>query len=306
MSFPLLRLPLLASINVIKNISVTQITNLIHTSSKVHRLVKISKYPVQLYVGPNSIRLKHPMNPEKLRVLIVGRSQLEGDQKPIRFLQNQNQGVFTEWNDEMEGYRRIIDYLVGNFTVKCISFEMIRYDFGEFVEYVEYSKSRGIKFDKVCIWDSRGKEGIAERVLSACSKASKLDVRLNFTPNFTFNGFHEFKMDKLDIFLMGSEWFTVDHMCDLMNCSEVIIKNLMYWKAVDFNKFLKFWIQSDGRLRTVYLIACYSKFNPEIVMNGINNIELERNRTFQIQKDNGLKAEVTVTNFLFSLHVIES
>ncbi|CAL2039555.1 unnamed protein product [Caenorhabditis brenneri] len=306
MPFPLLRLPLLASINVIKNISVTQIINLIQTSSKVQYLVKISKYPVQLYVGPNSITLKHPMNQETLRVLIVGRSQLERNQKPIRFLQNKKQGVYTEWNSEMEGYRRIIDFLVENFTVKCIFFGMMRYDFGEFVEYVEYSKSRGIEFGKVCIWDSSGKEGMAERVLSACSDASELDVRLNFTRNFTFNRFHEFKMDRLDILLLGFEWFTVDHMCDLINCSEVIIKNLMYWKAVDFNKFLKFWIQSTGRLRTVCLFAWYSDFNSEIAMNGINNIELDRNTTFQIQRDNGLKAEVMFSCHQFTLNVIDA
>ncbi|CAL2039552.1 unnamed protein product [Caenorhabditis brenneri] len=307
MPFPFLRLPLLASINVIKNISVTQIINLIYTSSKVQELVKISKYPVQLDVCPKSITLEHPMNPEKLEVLIVVRSELEEHQKQIMFQQNHEQGVFTEWNDEMEGYRRIIDFLVQNFTVKCFSFKKRDYDSEVLLEYLEYPKSHGIKLDKVCIWEGSKNEQLVDRMLSACSEASEFKLMLDCDRNFTFNGFHEFKMDTFDFFLSCvGQWFTADHMCALINCSEVIVKHFIRWKAVDFNKFLKFWIQSTGRLRAVYLNACYSEFNPELAMNGINNIELERNTTFQIQRDNGMKARVMFSNALFFLQVIET
>ncbi|CAL2039554.1 unnamed protein product [Caenorhabditis brenneri] len=306
MPFPLLRLPLLASINVIKNFSVTQIINLIQTFSKVQQLVKISKYPVRLYVCPESITLKNPMNPDKLEVLIVVHSGIKEHQEQIRFQKIHEQEVFTEWDDEMEGYKRIIEFLVENFTVKCISFKKRDNHCERFLEYLEYSKSRGIKFDKVIVWDRSWKDGMADRLFSVCSNASEVELLLKSTRNFTFNGFHELRMNRLVLFLMGFEWFTVDHMCDLMNCSEVIVRNLTHWKAVDFNKLLKFWIQSTGRLRTVDLHSCDSVLNPEIVMNGIKKIKLDRNTTFQIQRDNGLKARVTVENFSFCLNVIDA
>lgn len=252
-------------------------------------------------------------------MLIVEHFPVQEQNEHIRFLQNQEQEVLTFWENEMEGYRRIIDFLVGNFTVQCISFEKREYhyedyeddeyyeDYEVFLEYLEYSKSRGIKFDKVHISEGSWREGMAERMLSACSGASELDLMLKTDQNFTFNGFHEFKMDKFEVFLIGGQWFSVDHMCALINCSEVIVKNLSsHWDAVHFNQFLKFWLRSTGRLRTVDMNGYNSESDPEMWMNGINHIKLNQDSTFQIQRDDGMKAKVEFSSYSFSLNVIDA
>ncbi|CAL2030594.1 unnamed protein product [Caenorhabditis brenneri] len=123
---------------------------------------------------------------------------------------------------------------------------------------------------------------------------------------FEFNGFNQYKMDvfRLTILSYSFDLFTVDYMCSLLNCLKVEV-SMLKWSDEDFNRLLKFWMGSNGRLRSVVLFN-NKKMRSDIVMREINRRELIPNEAFEIRRNDGLKAKVTLDRKIFYLEVINT
>ncbi|CAL2030598.1 unnamed protein product [Caenorhabditis brenneri] len=248
MTIPLLRLPLLASIEVIKNIDVKYIITLIQLSTRAKTLVKLSKVPIELTVFPSSIQFRELADQEMLETAF-------------------------------------------SYISLC---------------FMEHAKSVGLKLATARVLIGGANPGVYRSLLKICSNASQLLVHFRTDEPFTFSGFNEYRTHKCRFApkIRGYNWFTIDHMCALVNCSEVSVEGLN-WSNEHYNRFLKFWMASDGNLKCWKLWTYRASIIPRVVMEGINKRELGHH-TYEIQRVDGVKAEVLLSFSICTLKVIDA
>ncbi|CAL2030577.1 unnamed protein product [Caenorhabditis brenneri] len=304
MSFPLLRLPLVSSTNVINSIDVENFVNLIRTSTRMKNLVKYSRVPIELYLYSDNFFLFNKLSDSSIYAVMKifeARSSVE-DQGNVPFKRL--------WETDLEGYQRMMDDFVDIFRVKSINVSRRRFLPDMSIQYLEYAMKLGLKLKEVQVSIDGGNFDDNRKVLSACAHASKVYVTSFECPeSFTFEGFHEYAMDYFELeFDERCEWFTLDHLCALVNCSSVRIRNI---KLSDegLNMFLKHWIAGAGRMETLIVeLYCpddHESINPETVLDGIPGKEIEGDEHFEIERSDGVKARVKCQDRIFSLKVVE-
>ncbi|CAL2030578.1 unnamed protein product [Caenorhabditis brenneri] len=310
MSFPLLRLPLLASINVIKNIDVGDFVPLIRTSTRMRNLIKYSRVPIELNVyGDNSIvfkKLSDPSETKQVQIFVRNLSVEHQGNVPFKPFVRQR----PSWETDLEGYQRMMDDFVDIFRVKSFNVYIRRFLPDMSIQYLEYAMRLGLKFMKAQVSIDGANVEDSQKVLSACVQASKVYVTSYGCPEFfSFEGFHEYEMDYFDLDLDGRfDWFTLDHLCALVNCSSVKIVN-MKLSDEGLNMFLKHWIAGAGRMETLivhlYRPDDHVPINPQTVLDGIPRKEIERDESFEIERSGGVKARVRCQRRSFSLKVVK-
>lgn len=312
MTFPLSRLPLLASAIVVKHLDVRLLLPLVQMSTRIKNVVKFSRVHIKLSVWPYSIQFVKLIDPGNFVGLqFIVRSKTGQNLKTIPFQPVFSRDLNTRREDEMKGYRRMIDDFVGIFVVESVSFQMATASSYTSCNFLEYAKKSGLKFSEVhAKFIGENNERVFQRLLKVCFYASDLRVYfLNSLENFKFDGLNNHKMETLRVVGAGenTNWFTVDYLCFLIKCTLVEV-NRLRWQNEDFNKFLRFWMASDGRVKSVTLQTSMdlASINPQVVMNGIDNRELIRNETFEIQRADGIKAKVTFDDHIFTFEVIYS
>ncbi|CAL2050998.1 unnamed protein product [Caenorhabditis brenneri] len=309
MPIPLLRLPLLASIPILKDLSIIDLTNLLQLSKRTQQLVKFTKTHIKLEVSRDSFQFEMIDDPVKVvNVSFNSRNVSAPNERMLPFKPVLNQTSRTRREHAIEEYKRMMDNFVDIFIVDLVSFKLKNATFQSAFCFIEYARRIGLKFGHAEIEILRDKNEDYQKLLAVCSDASELSVDVNSRRNFMFDGFNQFKMDYFLIrcFGVGSlNWFTVDNMCDLVNCSRLGI-SLLNWGNEDFNEFLKFWVASDGRLNW-FSFSNAHYINSRVVLDGIHNIERELNEVrevFEIERSNGIRAKVTYERLGFRLTVI--
>ncbi|CAL2030591.1 unnamed protein product [Caenorhabditis brenneri] len=304
MPIPLLRLPLLASIKVIQNTDVKYLITLIQLSTRAKTLVKLSKVQIVLTVLQSSIQFQKLAGQgmvERLELFVPSENPTE-----IPFKQPCQQKSDTKIQYQFRAYKKVLDDFLEFFEVCSVSFYLESACSYTSCRYMEYAKDLGLKFStaRVVIGGANGK--IYQSLLELCSGASQLLVLFDTEENFTFQGFNEYRTRYFRIAPRerGLNWFTVDHMCALVNCSEVFVTDLN-WSNEDYNRFLKFWMASDGNLKSWKLWAYRLCIVPWFVMDGINHRELGHH-TYEIQRVDGVKAEVVLSFSTCTLKVIDA
>ncbi|CAL2030595.1 unnamed protein product [Caenorhabditis brenneri] len=269
MHIPLLRLPVLASIVVIKQIDVKYFITLLQLSRRSYRLVKLSKVHINLHVFKSRLEFEKEANPgirDDYKFLVQS-------ENPV-FQPPNHQEFITVIQYEIAAYQKIIDDFMNIFVVKSVSFDLEAACSYNSCCYLEYAKSLGLKFTSVTFEIDSYNTLVHQRLLTIGSHASKLTVMFDTDESFEFNGFHEYKMDKFRFFnyYRNINWFTVDHLCSLVDCTEFEGSHIN-WESEDFNKFLEFWMASDTKLKSVILWN-HSIIEPEIVLEGIHDEEI--------------------------------
>ncbi|CAL2030584.1 unnamed protein product [Caenorhabditis brenneri] len=286
MTFPLLRLPLLASTEVIKNIGVEELLLLIQCSFKTRNLVKLSKIPIRLGFHNSLITVQNSDSFASLyQMLSIEKAVYVG----------RNQRIYRQ--DESQ----LIDFFMDIFVVKSISFHKC-FNFN----LMEQAKNLGLKFEEVNQTFYYEHTDFAGRFLNICSAASVLKVNFYCAKGFKFDGFHDFTVGTFNLSILSdSSWFKLDHLCSLINCSHVTIQKVDL-TSEDLNKYLKFWMNSAGKLRSITLNLSNEFFiDAGDLMDGIDYRELGQNNTFEIRRDDGVKAKVICGNLRFCLKVID-
>ncbi|CAL2030579.1 unnamed protein product [Caenorhabditis brenneri] len=293
MSFPLLRLPLVASTNVINSNDVGDFVPLIRTSTRMRNLVKYSRVTIELNVyGDNCIVFKKLSDPsETKQVQIFVRNLSVEDQGNVPFKPFARQRPYM-WETDLEGYRRMMDDFFDIFVVESANVYLRRLLPDISIQYLEYAMKFGLKLEKVQV-SIVGNLNDNRKVLSACAQASKVYVTSYGCPEiFSFEGFHEYSMEYFDLRMHYCiEWFTVDHLCALVNCSNVRIYYVKISDA-DLNKFLKHWLAGAGKIKTLIVELYQKSINPQTVLDGIPRKEIEGYESFEIERADGVKARV--------------
>ncbi|CAL2030820.1 unnamed protein product [Caenorhabditis brenneri] len=292
MSFPLLRLPLLASITVIKNLDVYLIIYLTRiSSSKIRRLVKISKVRIKLTVYPYDVLFEKIADPgEYLSSPFFLISKRAVTLRKIPF-----EPIYIcdkDWiSRREEGYRRIINDFNNFFIVQTLQFHLK--SASVCYKNLEYAKSIGLQPTTIETMLIGANEEVYQRILTSCSHVTELRVHL--FEDFPFDGFSEYTVDDFRLYIPGQNinWFTVDHMCALINCRSVLVYHIN-WESEDFNKFLRFWMVSNGRLQSVTLWGKWSPTpdNLQVLLDKIDNRKIIENEKFEVQRVDGVKAHV--------------
>ncbi|CAL2030580.1 unnamed protein product [Caenorhabditis brenneri] len=308
MSFPLLRLPLLASTNAINSIDVENFVNLIRASARMRNLVKYSRVPIELTVnGDFSIKFNKLSDPNKTKLVpfFVKRLSIE-DQGNISFKPFARQRP-SMWETDLEGYRRMMDDFISIFRVTSVDFDLRATHPDISIQYLEYAMKFGLKLEKVQVSIVGDNLNDNRKVLSACAHASKVYVTSYGCPGiFCFEGFHEYAMNCFELRMHYCiEWFTVDHLCALINCSNV---RIYYVKLsdTDLNKFLRHWLAGTGKIKTLIVELYQESINPQTVLDGIPRKEIERDEHFEIERSDGVKARVRCQGRSFFLTDLES
>nr|ACI49135.1 hypothetical protein Cbre_JD17.001 [Caenorhabditis brenneri] len=206
-----------------------------------------------------------------------------------------------------------MDDFVDIFRVKSVDFDL-ELAGGIGLQFLEYAIRLGLKFKKVQVSIDGDNLDDNRKVLSACAQASEVHVTSYDCPeSFRFESFHEYAMDYFELEVdKRCEWFTLDHLCALVNCSNVRIYYVKLSDA-DLNKFLKHWIARAGKMKTLVVDLAYPEdimnievINAQIVMNGIPRKEIEsadNGSKFEIERSNGVKAFVTCGCLSFTMEL---
>ncbi|CAL2030596.1 unnamed protein product [Caenorhabditis brenneri] len=309
MSFPLLRLPLLASINVIKNIDVEDLINIIRTSRRMKNLVKSSRIYIHLNVISNYyIEFKKLSDPWKTdRVELSVEPSSTEIMTPFEPFVRQKSWIRNEEN--LEGYRRIMDDFLDIFRVKSADFDMRSTHSNFSIQYLDYALSRGLKFKEVQFFlHGEDDADSSRKVLEAGAHATELHV-VSYTENPVFDAFRGYSMDNFELTIhrkRGS--FTIDHLFALANCSNVIIR-YTYLSDHDLNRFMKFWISGAGNLKSLVIVIEWTedrlKINAQDVMDGIPSTEIKQGENFEIERFDGTKALIWCQGVMFILGDID-
>lgn len=318
MPFPLRRLPFLASINVIKNVDVKDLINFIHMSTKMKNLVKISKVHVHLDVlADNSIGFRKLSDPDRTQrvQLFLKPSSMEKPRKNTPFVPVIRRKSKFICEENLEGYLRMMDDFVDIFVVISADFDLGPVSSDLSIQYLEYAMSHGIEFKKVQVDISYENSVNCDRkILEACTRASDLSIRSYGCLSEEYSVLDRFRQYKMDVFEWtidkNFEWFTLDHLFALINCSHVRIYGANLSDA-DFNKFLKHWMIGIGNMETLYVGLDWTDdrmdnmIDGEIVMDGIPRKELRRGEKFEVERVDGVKATVCCLGLKFSIGDID-
>ncbi|CAL2030592.1 unnamed protein product [Caenorhabditis brenneri] len=238
MTFPLLRLPLLASTRIIKYIDVGCLIPLIQLSKNSKNLVKLSKVHIKLTVFQSSIQFKKLARQDgELECVDLS----EKTPKNLPFEPPCHLKFETKMQYQIGAYKKVLDDFVEFFKVCSVSFDLETACSYTSLCFMEYAKNLGLRLRtvRVVIGGANGK--VYQSLLKLCSNASQLLVLYDTHENFKFDGFNENIMDRLRItdkkrqtekyfYSRGINWFTVDHMCALVNCSKVSLKDSHHMK----------------------------------------------------------------------------
>ncbi|CAL2030590.1 unnamed protein product [Caenorhabditis brenneri] len=304
MTFPLLRLPLLASIEVIKNTDVKYLLFLTQLSTRAKTLVKLSKVQIVLTVFQSSVqfqKLAHQEMVERLELFFPSENPTENPFKPPC-----QQKSDTKNQYQIEAYKEVLDFFLEFFKVYSVSFELETVSSDTSLCFMEYAKGLGLKFSTARVELDGSNGEVCQSLLKVCSSVPQLLVLFDTEQNFTFQGFNEYRTRYFRIAPRerGLNWFTVDHMCALVNCSKVSVEELN-WSNEDYNRFLKFWMASGGNLKSCTFYSYRANIIPWVVLNGINNTQI-RPHTYEIQRVDGVKAEVALSYSTCTLKVIDA
>ncbi|CAL2050999.1 unnamed protein product [Caenorhabditis brenneri] len=307
MPIPLLPLPLLASIPILKDLDIVDLTNLLQLSKRTQQLVKLTKTHIKLKVSRDSFQFEMINDPVKVvNVSFNSRNVSAPNRRMLPFKPVFNQTSRTRREHEIEEYKRMINNFVNIFMVDSVLFSLKNATFRSAFCFIEYARRVGLKFGHAEIEILREKNEDYQKLLTVCSAASRLSIDVYERKHFTIDGFDQFKMDQCSIQLFKEKrnfrWFTVNHMCAFVNCYRLDV-NEINWRSEDFNEFLKFWIETDCRLNR-FTFSNDLDLDLKIVLNGIDSIEREEDEVFEIQRANGMRAEVTYDNAAFQLAVI--
>ncbi|CAL2030585.1 unnamed protein product [Caenorhabditis brenneri] len=305
MPFPLLRLPLLASTRIIKITDLEYLITLIQLSKRAKNLVKLSKVQIELTVSQFSIQFQKLADEEMVGELYF--FDLSAKPTDIPFKPPYHLKFDRRIQYQIGAYKKVLDDFVKFFNVCFISFELETVCSYTSFKFMEHAKDLGLQFStaRVVIDEFNGK--VHQNLLKICCNASQLIVLFEIRRPFNFQGFTKYKtyLSHFNIERRDINWFTVDRMCSLVSCSKVFVKDLD-WSSEDMNRFLKFWITCDGRLKSFDAWKCNwgkKPFVSQVVMHGIDHREL-RYGTFEIQRADGVKAKVECYHSTFTLTVI--
>ncbi|CAL2030597.1 unnamed protein product [Caenorhabditis brenneri] len=304
MTIPLLCLPLLASTKIIKYIDVKYLISLIQLSKRAKTLVKLSEVHIELTVFQSSIQFQKLAGQG-----MVGRLEFsDSSEKPadVPFKPPRHSKFDSTIQYQIRAYKKMIDDFVEFFKVCSVSFKLESACSYTSLSFMEHAKDLGLKFSTARVLIGGANRGVYQDLLKVCSSASQLLVHFNTDEPFTFQGFNEYKMHEFRFAAKnrGFNWFTVNHMCALLDCLEVLVTDIN-WSDEDFNQLLKFWMASEGNLKSWKFWACHGFILPEVVMEGINNRELGNDK-FEIQRADGVKAEVALSYSTCTLKVIDA
>ncbi|CAL2030575.1 unnamed protein product [Caenorhabditis brenneri] len=294
MSFPLLRLPLVASTNVINSIDIEDYFPLIRTSTRMRNLIKYSRVPIELFVkGDNYIELKKLSDPDRTKrveLFLPPRSTGQNTYVPfdssIPFIRRESN---RKCERNLEGYRKLMDDFVDIFLVKSVDLNVIVVDVSEVcVQYLEYAVSLGLKIRNVSMGAAeRHRVQDTRKLLFACAHISSLVAYMHYRPTGSvLDCFRALAVDNLELTAyVDGGWITLDHLFALVNCSKVDIGKVRFDEA-DLNKFLKFWLSGTGRLRTMAI-----QLPPDF----------RRNKKFEIERSDGVKTIVSIYDIAITL-----
>ncbi|EGT54391.1 hypothetical protein CAEBREN_03552 [Caenorhabditis brenneri] len=304
MTIPLLRLPLLASTKIIKYIDVKYLIFLIQLSTRAKTLVKLSEVHIELTVFQSSIQFQKLAGQGMVGRLEFSDSSEKPEDIPFK---PPPQSIFdTKIQYQIRAFKKMMEDFVEFFKVCSVSFDLKSACSYTSLCFLEHAKGLGLKFTTAQVAIGGANPGVYRSLLDVCSNASQLLVLFDTEEAFTFNGFNEYRTHKLRFAVKNRcfNWFTVDHMCALINCSVVSVEELN-WSNEDYNRFLKFWMASDGKLKSCTLWACRASIIPWFVLDGINHRQI-RYSTYEIQRADGVKAEVVLSFSSCTLKVIDA
>nr|ACI49136.1 hypothetical protein Cbre_JD17.002 [Caenorhabditis brenneri] len=308
MSFPLLRLPLVASTNVTNSIDIEDYFPLIRTSTRMKNLIKYSRVPIELTVyGDEHIEFEKLSDPDRTkRVELFLPPRSTGQNKYVLFEPFIRRKSNYKCERNLEGYRKLMDDFVDIFLVKSIDLRMIYVNISEIcVQYLEYALSLGLKIKSFSVSDQKYCVEDIRKMLFACAHISSLTVYMSDPPKKSvLDCFQKFAVDTLELDVTPG-CITLDHLFALVNCSYVNIGEVRFDEA-DLNKFLKYWLSGTSRLRTmaIKLTSGYrggNYLNAQLVMEGIDGREIERNKKFEIERSDGVKTIVSIYNIAITL-----
>ncbi|CAL2030588.1 unnamed protein product [Caenorhabditis brenneri] len=304
MTFPLLRLPLLASIAVIKNTHVKYLIPFIQLSKKAKNLVKVSKVHIKLAVFQSSIQFQKLADQKIVRRLELFNSSEKMTDIPFTPPFDLKFENITQF--QIGAYKKLMDDFVEFFEVCSVSFDLQSTCSYTSLCFMEHARGLGLQISTARVMIGGANPGVYRSLLDVCSNASQLLVHFDTEEPFTFNGFDEYRTHKLRFVPKerGINGFTVDQMCALINCSEVSVEDLR-WSNEDYNRLIKFWMTSDGNLKSWKLWTYRANIIPWAVLNGINNTQI-RPHTYEIQRVDGVKAEVVLSFSTCTLKVIDA
>ncbi|EGT54409.1 hypothetical protein CAEBREN_14897 [Caenorhabditis brenneri] len=316
MTFPFRRLPFLTIVNVIQNIDVEDFINFIQMSTKMRTLVKLSKVHILLNVFSNARigfeKLSDPGRNKQVEFFLKPNSMKK--QKKISFEPFVCRKSMYRCEENFEEYRRIMDDFVDIFIVSSASFDMRSTPSDISVQCLEYALSLGLTFKKVQLLISKEHSmDCCQKVLSICARASELSIHLlDYSEEFyLLDRFREYKINVFELTITRNfEWFTVDHLLALINCTNVRIYDVNLSDA-DFNKFLKHWVTGVGKMETLCVGLESSEgreenlINADDVMDGIPRREILQDEKFEVEGPNGIKANVWCFGLRFSIGDID-
>lgn len=304
MPFPLLRLPYVALLHAIRTFGPFELIFLSQCSSKTSRLVKNVPIRLTIFETPYTSYIFLQGRNDKAEIRI-SMKPLEG---PRRFLDSQQNIPVRYSKDSMMAeicvpIRKIIDFSMETFKVKLFSYSTPHVISRDSSQILKLIKNFRIRIEKVIIGGSMTNEEVALEVMESCSTALELRVQFH-VPNFEFNEFHKYSMDFLKLEFIDCYWFTSDHLCALINCSSVVIKDCAL-SSPDLNIFIRHWLESSGRLNSLELrVLGTIKNHDNNVMFAIDHVVLENSKKYQIQRADGIRAEITLTETKFILKVV--
>ncbi|CAL2030586.1 unnamed protein product [Caenorhabditis brenneri] len=253
MTFPLLRLPLLASTKIVKYIDIEKIITLIQLSTRARTLVKLSRMQIKLTVLQHSIQFQKITGEE----MVSKFNFFTLSAKPTDIPFNPSK-IDTRIQHEIGAYKKVLDDFVEFFKVCSVFFELESARSYTFFHFMKPAYDLGLSIARVVIGE-----------------------------------------------FIENTRFTVNHMCALVNCSEVSVRYLN-WSNEGMNRFLKCWITYNGRLKSLVSRKgnWQNRDDVRVVMNGIDHREI-RDKTFEIQRADGVKAKLEFYPTGFSLSVID-
>ncbi|EGT41000.1 hypothetical protein CAEBREN_06516 [Caenorhabditis brenneri] len=275
-------------------------------STKMRNLVKFSKVPIYLEVFSDDVIIFEKMSdPDRTKVvhLFLKPNSTEMSTN-IPFEPSVRRKSMFQCEKNLDGYRRIMDDFVDIFVVTPVDFDMRSVPSDICIQYLEYAMSLGLKFKKVQVVISRGNVDCSRKVLAACAQATQLHIQLDRYSKdfFLLDKFRDYKMDVFELTINPNfEWFTLDHLLALTNCSNVRIHTVILSDA-DLNTFLKYWMSTIGAMETLHVeLHDRGLIDGEAVMDGIPRKEIERNEKFEVERADGVKATICCDNLKFSI-----
>uniref|UniRef100_A0A1I7UT44 FBA_2 domain-containing protein n=1 Tax=Caenorhabditis tropicalis TaxID=1561998 RepID=A0A1I7UT44_9PELO len=208
--------------------------------------------------------------------------------------------LYIFWNDERDGLRQMIDFILDTFPRIWISYRFDKVPRSD--DSDSDSEAEEVEEDATCCYEEGYevlhhilqktqnigliyflvepciKQSLIEKLFTVCSGASCLYLNSSFD-TIEFTGFETFAMQRIH---MSAPWLTADHLISLLNCEQITV-NYTKLTSEDLNKFIKHWRSSHGNF-TMLKMESSEPNDFDVVLRGIENEKLDRNQ-YIIRRD---------------------